>query len=84
MALSILEQDNSIDLLVLDYNMPKLNGYEVIQVLKTKNRKIPIILLTGSSEADFDDSDIHALLRKPVDLSILEESVNRLLGIRDS
>ncbi len=39
------------DLIILDVNLPKLNGHEVLQYLKKNDlyRHIPIIMLTTSS-----------------------------------
>lgn len=45
------------DLILLDINMPKKNGFEVLEVLKTNelSKKIPIIVLTTSSmQKDID------------------------------
>ncbi len=41
----------SFDLILLDINMPGINGYELCQVLKDSNEtnEIPIIFLTGNS-----------------------------------
>ncbi len=40
--------DNQIDLILLDVNMPNMNGYEVCEILKSKDntRDIPIIFIT--------------------------------------
>ena len=40
------------DLVVLDINLPLMNGYELCKEIRKKNRKIPIIMLTalGTSE----------------------------------
>jgi len=42
------------DLILLDVNMPEMNGYEVIRRVKEKKetRSIPIIFLTAKSETD--------------------------------
>ncbi|MEN8154885.1 MAG: response regulator [Acidobacteriota bacterium] len=40
--------NNIFDLIILDLNMPVLNGFEVLEKLKGKNlSKIPVIILTG-------------------------------------
>lgn len=38
------------DVILLDLNMPKMNGLEVIKALNTKNNTIPIIILTTFNE----------------------------------
>ena len=45
-------REHSPDLLILDYNMPKMTGIEVCRMLKQDMllRHLPVILLTGKSE----------------------------------
>lgn len=44
---------NSYDVIVLDWMLPSKNGLEVLQELRDKNIKTPIIMLTA--KADIDD-----------------------------
>jgi DNA-binding NarL/FixJ family response regulator len=39
-----------VDVMVLDFNMPKLNGIEVMKMLKDKGRDIKVIFLTIENE----------------------------------
>lgn len=39
-------QNNAIDVLVLDLNLPDLSGYEVTKRLKSKNPKLKVVILT--------------------------------------
>jgi len=52
-ALEIISKKN-IDLILLDINMPKVNGFEVCKMLKsdTKTKDIPIVFLTANSDVD--------------------------------
>lgn len=47
----LLENDKSIQLIVLDLIMPGMDGLEVCQQLRNQSNQIPIIMLTGVSEA---------------------------------
>ncbi len=43
---------NSYDLILLDYNLPTLNGYEIIKALRQEKKNLPIIMLTVRSNLD--------------------------------
>jgi DNA-binding response OmpR family regulator len=40
---------HSFDLLVLDINVPGINGYELCKIIRSRNTQIPIIMLTAFS-----------------------------------
>lgn len=50
-ALRLL-QENEVDLLVLDINMPKVNGLQVLQALRAhpRHQDLPVVMLTTSSD----------------------------------
>ncbi len=66
-ALKILENSQSFDVIICDYNMPYINGLETIRLIRDKlklsSEKQPIILLHSSS----DDVEV---LRKCKELGI--------------
>lgn len=53
-ALDILQEDDTIDLILLDIMMPNMNGFEVCEIIKKnpKINKIPIIFLTAKSDEE--------------------------------
>ena len=71
-------------LILLDLNMPVLDGFEVLRVLKgaEETRHIPIVVLTTASAVE--DVDLcyrlgcNLFVSKPVDYEELAESVRRL------
>lgn len=49
--LTTLEKDN-FSLIVCDLVMPKVDGFQVLQILKDKGIKIPVIILTNLSQTE--------------------------------
>ncbi len=41
---------NSIDLIILDVMMPKLDGWSVLRQIRQENKQIPVVMLTARSE----------------------------------
>lgn len=48
-ALDLLE-DNRVDIVFLDENMPGLSGLETLEILKSKYPSLPVIMITKSEE----------------------------------
>ncbi|MBI3564042.1 MAG: Flp pilus assembly complex ATPase component TadA [Elusimicrobia bacterium] len=72
------------DLVLLDFEMPKMNGYEMIQELRRSDetRKMPIILLTGTPHRGAlrgIDLDVTKFLEKPIANSDLLAEIARVL-----
>ena len=71
-------------LILMDIQMPNLNGYEATQIIKTKNKDIPIIGLSANAmQEDIQkafDSGMDDYLTKPIDLDKLYLTLNKYLG----
>ena len=79
-ALAFLQQEGEYatsvrpDLILLDLNLPRMNGFELLQSIKTEEnlRLIPVVILTTSrAEQDIASGyNLHAnaYVTKPVDL----------------
>jgi CheY-like chemotaxis protein len=69
------------DLILLDVNLPKKNGHEVLQIIKSDETtmKIPVIMLTtSSSERDINLSYRHhanCYITKPVEMESFMEAI---------
>ncbi|MFE9116680.1 response regulator [Streptomyces sp. NPDC007172] len=72
------------DLIVLDLNMPRMNGRELLRVLKTDGdlQTIPVVVLTTSSApddvTDAYSSHANAYVTKPVNLQEFEQAVQSI------
>lgn len=49
---SYLARTNEYDLIILDYMLPKLNGFEVCKQIREDGKETPIIILTVKTELD--------------------------------
>lgn len=47
-----LYESNSYDLLILDINLPGMNGYELCKTIRNTNQHIPIIMLTAMNTTE--------------------------------
>ncbi|MFJ1708080.1 response regulator [Kitasatospora sp. NPDC088346] len=85
-ALEHLRAPGSVrpDLIVLDLNMPRMNGRDLLKVLKTDEdlRTIPVVVLTTSSAPDdvtgAYSSHANAYVTKPVNLEEFERAVQTI------
>jgi DNA-binding NtrC family response regulator len=71
-----------IDLLLLDLNLPKQNGWNVFGFVSSQNPVLPIVIITGQSNRS--DSDlapgVSAFLEKPIDVPVLLNVIEDLLA----
>lgn len=51
-VLAYITSESNLDLMIVDYSMPGLNGLEFIEALQNKNINIPFILLTSTQDTD--------------------------------
>jgi two-component system sensor histidine kinase/response regulator len=74
------------DLIVLDINMPDLNGFEVLKRLKESEKtvSIPVVMLSALCDDDSKQKAAslynEAYLTKPVDIKVLRSCIERILG----
>jgi len=71
------------DLIILDFQMPRLNGIEAARALRESLPGVPIILLTAHKDSIFEaniaDSGIRAVLSKVDGVGLLATELHRLL-----
>jgi CheY-like chemotaxis protein len=86
MALEMIElYKDTIDIIVLDLQMPDISGFEIIKSLKNDpdTAKIPIII--SSAHAMDEDIDkvkalnCDAIMTKPINIDLFEKTINDLL-----
>jgi two-component system, repressor protein LuxO len=82
-ALQCLDEGD-FDLLLLDLNLPDMNGMKILQSLNAKDHQIPVIVLTGQgslqSVVDTMREGAADFLMKPVNPKKLVESIKSTLA----
>jgi two-component system, OmpR family, copper resistance phosphate regulon response regulator CusR len=78
-----LVKKNSYDLIILDINLPLINGYDLCKDIRKTNRTIPIIMLTALGNPDNKlagfDSGADDYVTKPFDYRELIARINVFL-----
>lgn len=76
---------SSIDLVLLDLNMPRKNGWDTFEHLSAEHPLVPVILITARPNQLFTTvgAGVGALLEKPLDIPILLQTITRLLTESD-
>lgn len=81
---SIPSTENLPDIVLLDINLPRKNGHEVLHYLKSSNRfkQIPVIILTtSSSEKDVVkayQSYANSFITKPIDIDKFYSTIQKI------
>jgi len=69
--------ENNVDLILLDYDMPNMTGYEVLMSVRMKRHttKIPVVFITGVTnprlESEMMDRGATDFILKPIQLPAL-------------
>lgn len=90
-GVEVFEKNPNIDIILMDVQMPVLNGYEAtakIRSLNEKGRQVPIIAVTaGTMLGDKEkclDAGMNDYLGKPIEVSALEATIRKWLSFNQS
>ncbi len=83
-ALSFIDSAyDFIDMIVCDWNMPKMTGVEVLRQLRTADPDLPFLMVTGRSDlesvVEAKSSGVTAYIRKPFSPAQLEAKLRIVL-----
>ena len=87
-ALGCIE-NQSFDLILLDINMPEMDGFEVLEKLKAApdTKDIPVIFLTADSDAETETkcfmSGALDFIAKPFVPEVMRSRISRILELED-
>jgi CheY-like chemotaxis protein len=76
-ALTMIERRNYA-LVLLDLQMPRTNGFDVVERLRTKDPRPVIIVVTAmprSQTVQLDTNVVQAIVRKPFDVAFLADII---------
>lgn len=78
-----LFESGSYNLIITDINLPGINGYELCKIIRSRNRQIPVIMLTALSSTDDKvegfDAGADDYLVKPFEFKELVVRIRALL-----
>lgn len=83
-ALHILEESTDLDLLILDYKLPIIDGREVLQAIEEKNMQIPAIIISGLAEDMVEEAEnypfVQLIVQKPFNIKDVTAHVKGILN----
>lgn len=86
-ALDLLHSEFDIDLLLLDINMLRLDGFGVLEVMKQRNwlQEIPVIITSSEDDESFIqnayDLGVTDYIRRPFNLTVTQRRVSNALTL---
>ncbi len=89
-ALEQMERNPNIDIIILDINMPRMNGFEVLEAIKNhpEYKDIAVLVLTNVDEIDNEmrGLDLGAVdyIRKPLNIRSLRKRVELQIKLKNA
>ncbi|MCC9643232.1 response regulator [Rhodopirellula sp. JC740] len=82
-AFEEFKKDPNIDLVLTDWNMPNMNGLELVQAIRGTGSKVPIMMITTEAEKgrvlEAIQAGVNDYLVKPFDQPMLQAKLERVL-----
>ena len=90
-AIKYIETNNLDDVvgMLLDLNMPKVDGYQVLEYLKTRNlfKTVPVSIITGEDDVDniskAFEYPIIDVLKKPFTIDNVRKIIEKTISISE-
>ena len=85
-GLSYLNTWKKVDLILLDYRMPGMNGIEVLKQIKsmTEFREVPVLMLTGEEDESLESQALEAgaadFIHKPIIIPVMRQRVMNIMN----
>jgi len=82
-AVDVIKKNSEIRVIVSDLKMPELDGFELLEQVKTTNKKIDVIFVTAfysiESAVDAIKKGAFEYMTKPVDIKKLEQTIKNAI-----
>lgn len=83
-AVEVVMEHNDIDLVLMDVNMPVMDGFEATQNIKEKKRKLPVVAQTALNISDVENKakkvGVDDIIYKPIKLKLFLKIIGKFLG----
>lgn len=78
-AVKLLKAKSSIDLVITDLSMPKMDGFELLTYVKRNFPRIPVILMTAYGTPKIENIvktlGLSGYLEKPLDINVFADNI---------
>ena len=82
-ALKLYKEKNNYDVILTDWNMPNMNGLELVKAVRALDKKIPIVMITtegGKGEVITAlKAGVNNYIVKPFSADVLKEKLDGLV-----
>lgn len=86
-AATKLQQDPDVDLVISDWNMPNMNGFELLVWMRERDafRDLPFLMATGRGEKreveEAREAGVSSFISKPFDAAELKSKIEEAFGV---
>lgn len=87
-AMDVIDNISNIDLMILDLNMPRMDGFEVLQTMQKRpiSKRIPTVVLTNFDEVENEIKGLNLgavdYIRKPLNMQSVRKRVEIHMNLR--
>jgi len=82
-ALKVLTEEIKVDLAIIDYNMPEMNGLETIKEIRKLDSSLPVLLSSGTPElnvdSELDNYKITSRVQKPYEFETMLATIQKFI-----
>ncbi|MGE0076769.1 MAG: ABC transporter substrate binding protein [Bacteroidales bacterium] len=83
-AIDICKSNSSINIILMDIQLPGINGYEAVKIIRQTHPNIPIIAQTANAMSDEKEKALkigcNDYISKPYDMEYLLKSIDRFVN----